>query len=260
MANETRALIGYTGFVGQTLIKQASFTDFYRSTNISEIKGKSFDTVVCAGAPAVKWLANKEPEKDRQSIDSLIDCLKDVRCKKFVLISTVDVFGDANGVDENTQVDPQNLHPYGLNRYRLESFVRDNFDDYLILRLPGLVGPNLKKNVVYDFLNNNNIDAIDSRGVFQFYPMVNLWSDIKVALNANLRLVHLTSEPISVKEVAQEAFNMTFDNKVLSQPANYDFQTLYGDVYSSHKKYQYAKKEVLLAIRAYAQSEQVTKS
>lgn len=260
MANETHALIGYTGFVGQTLIKQTSFTDFYRSTNISDIKGRCFDTIVCSGAPAVKWLANKEPEKDQQSIDLLIDCLKQARCKKIILISTVDVFSDANGINEKTQVETHGLHPYGLNRYRLESFVRDNFDDYLIIRLPGLVGPNLKKNIVYDFLNNNNINAIDSRGVFQFYPMVNLWSDIQIALSANLRLVHLTSEPISVKEVAQEAFNMTFDNEVLSQPANYDFQTLYGDVYSSHKNYQYSKKEVLLAIRAYAQSEQVTKS
>ncbi|SIN79718.1 pyridine nucleotide transhydrogenase [Salinivibrio sp. ES.052] len=260
MANETRALIGYTGFVGQTLIKQTAFTDFYRSTNISDIKGRRFDTIVCSGAPAVKWLANKEPEKDSQSIDLLIDCLKQVRCKKIILISTVDVFGDANGVDENTQVETQDLHPYGFNRYRLESFVRDNFDDHLIIRLPGLVGPRLKKNVIYDFLNQNNLNAIDSRGVFQFYPMVNLWSDIEVAINNNLDLIHLTSEPISVKEVAQEAFNMTFDNEVLSQPAKYDFQTRYGDIYLSKGNYQYTKKEVLLAIRAYAQSEQVTKS
>jgi hypothetical protein len=46
-----KALIGYTGFVGTTLMKQTQFDDFYRSTNISDIKGKKFDLVVCAGAP-----------------------------------------------------------------------------------------------------------------------------------------------------------------------------------------------------------------
>lgn len=48
----TKALIGYTGFVGTTLLKQTKFDDFYRSTNINDIKGKKFDLVVCAGAPA----------------------------------------------------------------------------------------------------------------------------------------------------------------------------------------------------------------
>lgn len=36
-----KALIGYTGFVGTTLMKQTQFDDFYRSTNINDIKGKN---------------------------------------------------------------------------------------------------------------------------------------------------------------------------------------------------------------------------
>lgn len=258
MVNETRALIGYTGFVGQTLLKQTSFTDLYRSTNIGDIKGRSFDTVVCSGAPAVKWLANKEPQKDKQSIDLLIDCLSHIECKKFILISTVDVFRDSSAVDETTDIQIEGLHPYGFNRYRLENFVRENFDDHLIVRLPGLVGPNLKKNVIYDFLNDNNLSAIDSRGVFQFYPMVNLWSDIVVALDNDLDLIHLTSEPISVEEIAKEAFNLSFKNEILEKPAKYDFQTIHNSAYLSSKNYQYSRKEVLLAIRSYAQSEPVS--
>jgi len=86
------ALIGYSGFVGGTLLKQTAFEGLYRSTNIGEIEGKSFDTVVCAGAPAQKWIANREPEADREKIEGLIAHLKSVRCKTFILISTVDVF------------------------------------------------------------------------------------------------------------------------------------------------------------------------
>ena len=41
------SLIGFSGFVGGTLLKQACFEDLYRSTNIGEIEGKSFDLVVC---------------------------------------------------------------------------------------------------------------------------------------------------------------------------------------------------------------------
>ncbi|WP_240726031.1 MULTISPECIES: hypothetical protein [unclassified Escherichia] len=58
------ALIGYSGFVGTTLLRQRRFDALYRSTNIDEIFGKTFDTVVCAAAPAQKWLANKDPADD----------------------------------------------------------------------------------------------------------------------------------------------------------------------------------------------------
>lgn len=62
-------LIGVPGFAGSTLIKQVPFESLYRSTNISEIQGISFDIVVRAGAPAQKWIANRDPEADRQKIE-----------------------------------------------------------------------------------------------------------------------------------------------------------------------------------------------
>ncbi|MGR2709410.1 MULTISPECIES: hypothetical protein [Pseudomonas] len=46
MAN---ALIGFSGYVGNTLLKQAHFDALYRSTNIQDIEGQQFDVVVCAG-------------------------------------------------------------------------------------------------------------------------------------------------------------------------------------------------------------------
>jgi len=253
--NDSNALIGFSGFVGSTLLKQSNFDNLYRSINISEIRNNSFDTVVCAGAPAVKWLANKEPEQDKQSIDSLINHLSTIQCKTFILISTVDVFKDSIKADESTPVNTVGLHPYGLHRHQLEEFVKEYFDSYLIVRLPGLVGPGLKKNVIYDFLNNNNLDAIESRGIFQFYPMVNLWSDIQIAIKNKCSLIHLTSEPISVQEIAKQCFNIEFYNQLSTAPAVYDFRTNLSHLYESTSSYQYSKKETLLAIRSYAQSE-----
>ena len=122
-------------------------------------------------------------------------------------------------------------------------------------RLPGLVGPGLRKNVIYDFLNDNNLDAIDSRGVFQFYPMVNLWKDIEVGLDAGLRLLHLTAAPISVAEVAREGFGRDFDQEIAPSPAQYDLRSRYASLFGVEGQYQYSKRETLLAVRAYAQSE-----
>lgn len=255
MKSLPNALIGFTGFVGSTLLKQTAFTALYRSLNIADISNKIFDTVVCAGAPAQKWLANKDPDSDSQKIDSLIAHLRTIKCKKFILISTVDVFIQPQVVNENSPVITEGLHAYGANRRWLEQFVEQHFERYLIVRLPGLVGPGLRKNIIFDFLNNNNLNAIDSRGVFQFYPMVNLWFDIQIALKSGLSLIHLTSEPISVTDVAGEGFGFYFDNHNQGAVAKYDMQSLHTSIFGSQTPYQYSVRETLQAIRHYAQSE-----
>ena len=254
----SNALIGYTGFVGSTLLKQRPFECLYRSINIGEISGKSFDLVISAGAPAQKWIANREPEVDRQKIEGLIAHLKTTQCKTFVLISTVDVFKNPLGVTEKTVIDVDGLHAYGAHRRMLEKFVEQHFSNHLIVRLPGLVGAGLRKNVIFDFLNNNNLRTIDSRSVFQFYPMVNLWPDIQTALNAKLKVVHLTAEPISVAEVAGSGFGKPFDQVLAGVPATYDMCSVHAKVYGGDGAYQYSKRETIQAIRTYAQSEPIT--
>jgi dTDP-4-dehydrorhamnose reductase len=258
MNNMKNCLIGFSGFVGSTIAKQAVFESVYRSTTIGDIEGHSFNTIVCAGAPAQKWIANREPEADRQKIEGLIAHLKTIQCNTFILISTVDVFSTVMGVDEDTPVDESGLHAYGLHRRLLEKFVESHFPNHLIVRLPGLVGPGLRKNVIFDFLNDNNLQAIDSRGVFQFYPMVNLWYDIQTALNAGLKLVHLTAEPISVADVSQRGFGRPFTNALANPAATYDMQTKYAHVFGAAGRYQYSARETLQAVRAYAQSEPLT--
>lgn len=256
----TNALIGHSGFVGSTLLKQVPFDALYRSTNIQDIEGQSFDLVICAGAPAQKWIANQDPETDRKKIEELIAHLRTVRCKRFVLISTVDVFKSAIEVDEDSVVDEQGLHAYGLNRRLLEKFVEQHFDKSLIVRLPGLVGPGLRKNVIFDFLNDNNLEQIDSRGVFQFYPMVNLWFDIQIALKAQLELIHLTAAPLSVAQVSLDGFGKAFDHPTTATPARYDMRTKHAALFADapNEGYQYSLRETLQAVRAYAQSEPAT--
>lgn len=255
MTSMKSALIGYSGFVGSTLLRQTHFDALYRSTNIGEIKGQVFDSVVCAGAPAQKWIANRDPEADRSKIEGLIEHLGQMRCDRFILISTVDVFKTPIGVDENTVIDEEGLHAYGLHRRLLESFVEAHFPRHLIIRLPGLVGPGLRKNVVFDFLNENNLQAIESRGVFQFYPMVNLWYDIQTALRADLRLVHLTAEPVSVSDVSLEGFGKAFTHTLEGSPARYDMQSVHAGLFGARGRYQYSVRETIQAIRGYAQSE-----
>lgn len=255
----TSALIGYSGFVGTTLSQQRVFDKFYRASNIGDIKGQAFEQVVCAAAPAQKWLANKNPAADEKNIQQLIAHLRTMSCKQFILISTVDVFAKAIEVDEGSAVPMDNLAAYGKNRRLLELFVQEHFEQHLIVRLPGLVGLGLRKNAIYDLHHKNNVEAIDSGGQFQFYPMANLWRDIAIALRAKLGLLHLTSAPISMKEVAQEVFNFAFDNPLSATPPVYDFRTKHAALYGAAGFYQYDRAQVLAAIQSYASKETKTK-
>jgi hypothetical protein len=249
------ALFGHTGLVGSTLLRQHAFAATYRSTTIGDCRGRRFDMAVCAAAPAQKWLANQKPVEDEAAIRQLIHHLSSIECHTFVLISTVDVFHMPDGVDEDTPVDESALAPYGKHRRFLELAISELFPRVIVVRLPGLVGPGLKKNVIFDLHNNHNIFAIDSRATFQFYPLVNLWPDIQTAIRAGLKCVHLTAEPLDVATVAARGFGRDFHNHVLSAPPSYDVQTRYASVYGRRGRYTYDVSESLLVIRAYAQSE-----
>jgi len=249
------ALIGHTGFVGQTLLRQQEFGALYRSTDIAGIEGRHFDLVVCAGAPAQKWIANRDPLADRANIDRLMSHLSRVSCDRFVLISTVDVFGLPVDVDESSSPTEAGLHAYGANRLRLEHFIRDRFATHVVVRLPGLVGPGLRKNVIFDLLNGNGLAKLDPRAKFQFYPMVNLWPDLELSMKLGLALVHLTAEPVSVDEIARVGFGVQLAFPVGGAPAMYDFQSRHAGLFGGPGRYQYSRRETLLSVRHYAQSE-----
>lgn len=147
------ALVGYTGFVGSNICMHGKIDYLFNSKNISKAYGLRPDLLIYAGLRAEKYLANHVPEKDMDLIIEAEDNIRRIEPKKLVLISTIDVFKNPVEVDENSEIDCLNLQPYGFNRYQLECWVRENFEDALIIRLPGLFGVNLKKNFIYDFIN-----------------------------------------------------------------------------------------------------------
>lgn len=150
-----KALVGYTGFVGSNVCKQAgnNIKGLYNSKNIKLAYKTNPDILIYAGLRAEKFLANAYPDKDRLLIEEAKQNIKEINPKKLILISTIDVFQKPINVTEETNVDTQGLQPYGYNRYQLELWVRENYPDALIIRLPALFGINLKKNFLYDFIN-----------------------------------------------------------------------------------------------------------
>lgn len=285
------ALVGYTGFVGSNIYASAgSEIDLvYNSKNIEQAYGTNPNLLIYAGLRAEKYLANSAPEKDMRLIEQAETNIERIHPKNLVLISTIDVFKAPNDVDEDSDIDTHDLQAYGYNRYQLELWVRKNYPDALIIRLPGLFGRNIKKNFIYDFINvipfmlkeskfeelsakepdlkkfyrlqDNGfyknisepgcarlkeifktlgfsaLNFTDSRSVYQFYNLGRLWSDIQTALAAGIKLWHPATEPISARELYQYLTGEDFINELSGVPANYNYRTIYGNVFGGENGY-----------------------
>jgi nucleoside-diphosphate-sugar epimerase len=249
------ALIGYTGFVGGNIKKQGSFDDLYNSKNISDIEGKEYDLVVSAANKADMWRINQEAELDLKEIKEYVSHLRNVKIGKLVLISTVGVYKDPNMSDEDTRIELDGLTPYGANRYYLEQFCRDNFD-VTVIRLPGLFGDGIKKNVIFDLLHDNNVNRIHKDGVYQYYNLDNIWKDINIALENKLPLVNLATPPVSTEEVARDSFGIKFNNVPDgTTPAYWNMHTKYAEKYGSSGNYICTKQQELEAIKEFVERE-----
>lgn len=245
------ALIGYSGFIGGNLIRQTRFDDLYNSKNIDNIKGKKYDLIVSAGTTSLRWKADLEPDVDWQNIEKLINCLKQVETKHFILISTVDVYPKPFAVDEDTIITQERQKGYGLNRYKLEMFIRKNFRSSTCIRLSQTFGSGLKKNFIFDLIYNNRLDFTHKDSSFQWYDLNNLWKDILIARKNNIPIVNFAVEPLSAKEAAKYTLNKVFATITDKPPLRYDMRTKYSSLYNSHGHYIYNRLETLEALKVF---------
>jgi hypothetical protein len=250
-----RALIGHTGFVGSTLRVAGGYTDFYNSSNYTTMAGETFDEIVCSGISAVKWLANKEPEQDWVGIQRLLDVLATTNAKRFVLISTIDVYPDPNQpLTEDAKIDGLPNHAYGRHRLAVEKWVQERFSEHLIARLPAVFGPGLRKNALYDLLNNNGVDKINPAGQFQWYPVARLSDDIALASGAGLKLVNLFTEPLLMGDIIDRLFPSSPVGPVTHPAPSYNLRTQYSSLFGGQGGFIMGGDQVMTALRDYVAS------
>lgn len=296
------ALVGFTGFVGSNLYDSGVFDAAYNTKNIQDAYGTFPELLVYAGLRAEKYVANAEPERDREQIIQAEENIKKIAPKKLVLISTIDVFKKAYGIDERSAVVMDGLCAYGYHRYQLELWVREHYPDALIVRLPGLFGKNMKKNFIYDYIHvipsmikqerfkklseiDRTLDSYytalengfykvknlteadrailkkkfealgfhalhftDSRSKYQFYNLSRLWKDIQTALKHHLTLWHPAVEPVSAAELYKYLSGKEFVNELSGFPAQYDFRTVYANIFGGSGGYICGKEQVLCEI------------
>lgn len=244
------ALIGHTGFVGSNLARDGKYDAFYNSTNIDDIRGQTFDRVVCAGVPAVKWWANANPDADLANIQRLMACLVAMEAGRFTLISTVDVYGTPSGVDESVDPRTADLHPYGRHRLLLEEWAAGQFNQTQIVRLPALFGPGLKKNVIFDMRHGHMLETINPRSQFQWYSVRRLAADLEHIEAAEIGLINIASEPIETEAIHQKFFADKSIGSNASAVASYDVQTVHASLFGRAGRYHFDAASVLDSLSA----------
>jgi nucleoside-diphosphate-sugar epimerase len=158
----TIAVIGANGFVGSAVLKHIQslgleVTGVFRD-NYEEVKGREYDVVINASNNSKKYISDREPVTDFDlSVTQQMRVLADFPSHLHVLLSSVDVYSDLDSYDytkEELVPDITKASHYGFHKYLAEECVRHYAPTWLIIRLAGMVGANLKKNPVFDIIND----------------------------------------------------------------------------------------------------------
>jgi nucleoside-diphosphate-sugar epimerase len=200
-----KSIIGYTGLVGKNLCEQYNFNNFYNSSNIEEMQKLEHDIVFCAAPRAEKWIVNKDPINDLKNITNIINILSKTKIKKLVLYSTIDVYGANPKTGEEAILDFSLMSYYGKNRFFFEKYI-SNFIDTTVIRLPGLFGNHLKKNIIFDLKNKNMLENINLQSKFQWFYLKRLALMTEMALNNNYKVVNCVTEPIKTETIVKSFF------------------------------------------------------
>ena len=141
------------------------------SKNYQEYIGAETDIVINANGSGYKSLANQNPKSDfDKAVKTTLDFVLDIKYDYFIQTSTIDVYPVTNSREttrEDFPIDVSKLHPYGFDRYVSELIVKKYCTNWLILRLGGLVGPNLNKNPIYDWTHNKPF-FLSKESIFPF--------------------------------------------------------------------------------------------
>lgn len=159
------ALLGHRGFVG------SAFAAYLRAINCDVVgidrstygryRRQGADVVINAAGSSDRRLAETSPlESFQANVELTLASLTDFPTDLYIYLSTVGVYPDRTDTSlnsEDAKIDPTRLSAYGLFKLMGEMIVASRSPKWLIARLGPMVGPSLRKNSVYDLLEQRTL-------------------------------------------------------------------------------------------------------
>lgn len=75
----------------------------------------------------------------------------------------------------------------------------------------------------------NALKFTDSRNMYQFYNLKNLWKDICKAVDKDIKIINIVSAPIKASELYYSIFKKEYINIIQDNPTIYDLKTIYSN-------------------------------
>jgi nucleoside-diphosphate-sugar epimerase len=189
--------------------------------------GKSCDTLIYANGNALKYKANQDPYFDfMASVASVAEYVNKIHFKKIILLSSVDVYSNKDSeqyTEESSIKNEKELDMYGYHKLLAENYVMNKAKNYLIFRLPSLVGRGLKKNQVYDFMHDHKKVMVSPLSTFNFINTDHITKSIMKILKEDITndIFNLASKnSIQIKDIKKI---VGFDSEYIDDAKNFLF-------------------------------------
>lgn len=179
-------ILGSEGFVGSAFLEVCRGQGLpHRGIdvdNYDECRGSHCDILINADGNSKKYLADDDPRLEFMlSVSSVMQSLFDFTFGKYVYISSIAVYNDHADTGKNHEeapIDIRTQSKYGFHKYIAEQLVLKYCEDWLILRLGGMVGRRMSKGPVFDILHGEPL-RMSPASRFQF---INTMEVARVAL------------------------------------------------------------------------------
>ncbi len=162
------------------------------------------------------------------------------------------------GLKKNFIYDLINLVPSMLNAQKYGELKGDILDKFYTLQDNGFYKcrqlTDDEKRLLRAYFDSKGFTALnftDSRSTFQFYNLAYLWEHIGVVLKNDLKLVNISTEPVSASDIYRSVRGAEFDNLLPKAPAEYDYKTEYAEFFGGNNGYIFDADFVMSDIKAY---------
>lgn len=115
---------------------------------------------------------------------------------------------------------------------------------------------------IFKLVGFSALHFTDSRGVYQYYNLNNLWDDIQKALHNKIRLLNLAVEPVTAAEVYEYLTGKQFVNELPKEVPHFNYKTKYAKLWKNEsnadvieKGYIASKEQVLQDINKYVKEQ-----
>jgi hypothetical protein len=99
------------------------------------------------------------------------------------------------------------------------------------------------------------LNFTDSRGLYQYYNLANLWADIEKAIVSGIRLLNLAVEPVTAAEVYEYLTGETFVNELPKAVPHFNYKTKYDALWGGKDGYIRTKAEVLADVKKFVEEQ-----